>query len=70
MAKLIRPQETRTRMTFYVREIDAKRLEAVKKLAKERNLNICFRDDFSKWLSGQLDQLEKELRKEGGKKNG
>ena len=71
MARLTRPQEKRTRMTFYVREQEAKRLEVVKKLAHEQGLTICYKDDFTRWLAQQLDQLEKALRsKEGSKRGG
>jgi len=73
MATLTHPPEKRTRMTFYVREKEAKRLELLKRQAQEKVLTICFRDDFNKWLCQQLDQLEKSMKallKEKGGQNG
>lgn len=74
MATLTRPPEKRTRITFYLREKEANRLEVLKRQAQERALNICFRDDFNKWFSQQLDQLEKSmktlLKEKGGNGNG
>lgn len=74
MATLTRPPEKRARMTFYLREKEARRLELLKNQAQEKGLTICFRDDFSKWISQQLDQLEKSmkalLKEKGGNNNG
>jgi len=73
MATLTRPPEKRTRLTFYLREKEANRLELLKKQTQERGLNICFRDDFNKWFCQQLDQLEKAMKpllKEKGGNNG
>lgn len=70
MATLTRPPERRTRLTFYLREKEANRLELLKKQACERGLTICFRDDFNRWITQQLDQLEKAMKKEKGGNNG
>ena len=73
MATLTRPPEKRTRMTFYVKEKEAQRLELLKRQASDKGLNVCFRDDFNKWLCQQLDQLEKAMKallKEKGGSNG
>lgn len=70
MAKLISTPEKRTRLTFYVQVKEAKRLEDIRKLAQEQKLNICFKEDFSKWLTNQLNQLEKDLRTKDGKRGG
>lgn len=74
MATLTSPPDKRTRMTFYIREKEAKRLELLKRQASEKGLTICFRDDYNKWLCQQLDQLEKSmkalLKEKGGNSNG
>jgi len=74
MALLNKKIERRTRITFYLREKEAERLEALKQKAKSCGLTICFRDDFIKWFSQQLTQVEKaikaEIKSKGGENNG
>jgi len=74
MALLNRKIEKRTRITFYVNERDARRLEALKQQAKTSGLTICFRDDFNRWFNQQLAQVEKAMKAaikgKGGENNG
>lgn len=70
MAILSKKSGKRPRITFNMCDKDAARLESLKQLAKAHGFAICFRDDFSRWFSQQLDQLEKsmktQLREKGG----
>lgn len=70
MASLSKKSGKRSRITFYMCDEDAARLESLKQQAKAHGFTICFRDDFSKWLNQQLDQLGKsmktQLREKGG----
>jgi hypothetical protein len=70
MARLNTPLGKRARLTFYIYEQDARRLEQVKQQARAIGRTVCFKEDFGKWLKQQLDQLERELSKLAKQKEG
>jgi hypothetical protein len=56
-------------MTFYLSPQQAAALKKLKEQALALGLSISLKDDFSKWVSQQFGQLEKDLKsltKKGG----
>ena len=62
MAKFKKPKGPRKRLTFYLTEVQTKRLKAIQAESAELNRKVTFSDDFTTWLNHQLTQAEKGLK--------